>query len=129
MNAGNVARLTEGMSLADIQREIHKLGDFRTPPSQHHTMENGVEVIYVKKTDLQDRLKRMLMSDDMKADEAMPLANLIFNICKEKGIDISPAELKNIRESLVNDNRKFREQFDDLVTMEVMNQHSRNHGF
>jgi hypothetical protein len=42
MNAGNVARLTEGMSLADIQREIHKLGDFRTPPSQHHTMENGV---------------------------------------------------------------------------------------
>jgi hypothetical protein len=48
MNSTNVARLTEGMSLADIQGEMSKLGNFRSPPSQYHTMENGVEVVYVK---------------------------------------------------------------------------------
>jgi hypothetical protein len=28
MGSARVARLTEGMSLVDIQREMHKLGDF-----------------------------------------------------------------------------------------------------
>jgi hypothetical protein len=48
MSSARMARLTEGMSLTDIQREMHKLGEFRSPPSQYHTMENGVEVVYVK---------------------------------------------------------------------------------
>ncbi len=48
MNLTKVARLTEGMNLGSIQSEMSKLGDFRSPPSQYHTMENGVEVIYVK---------------------------------------------------------------------------------
>ena len=48
MNLTKVAMLTEGMNLGSIQSEMSKLGDFRSPPSQYHTMENGVEVIYVK---------------------------------------------------------------------------------
>jgi hypothetical protein len=48
MNLTKVATLKEGMSLRDIQREMSKLGDFRSPPSQYHTMENGVEVVCVK---------------------------------------------------------------------------------
>jgi hypothetical protein len=48
MNLTKVARLTEGMNLGAIQSEMSKLGDFRSPPSQYHTMENGVEVVYVK---------------------------------------------------------------------------------
>jgi hypothetical protein len=42
MNLTKVARLTEGMNLGAIQSEMSKLGDFRSPPSQYHTMENGV---------------------------------------------------------------------------------------
>jgi hypothetical protein len=57
MNLTKVARLTEGMNLGAIQSEMSKLGDFRSPPSQYHTMENGVEVIYVKKSGPQDKLK------------------------------------------------------------------------
>lgn len=48
MNSTNVARLTEGMNLGAIQNEISKLGNFRSPPSQYHTMENKVKVVYVK---------------------------------------------------------------------------------
>jgi hypothetical protein len=48
MNLTKVATLKEGMSLRDIQREMSKLGDFRSPPSKYHTIENGVEVVCVK---------------------------------------------------------------------------------
>jgi hypothetical protein len=48
MNLTKVARLTEGMNLGDIQGEMSKLGDFRSPPSKYHTIENGVEVVCVK---------------------------------------------------------------------------------
>lgn len=48
MNLTKVAILKEGMSLGDIQSEMNKLGNFRSPPSKYHTMENGVEVVCVK---------------------------------------------------------------------------------
>jgi hypothetical protein len=38
MNLAKAARLTEGMNLGSIQSEMSKLGDFRTPPAQYHTM-------------------------------------------------------------------------------------------
>ena len=121
MNSTRVARLTEGMSLADIQRELNKLGEFRNPPSQHHTMENGVEVVYVKKSGPQDRLKRMIMSDDMKVDEARPLANLILNACERIGIDASDSRYQNIREAIINGNGDFHSDMRDLVGLEAMN--------
>lgn len=40
MNLAYVVRLTDGMNLADIQREMQKLTAFRTPFSQFHTMQN-----------------------------------------------------------------------------------------
>lgn len=129
MNSTRVARLTEGMSLADIQRELNKLGEFRNPPSQHHTMENGVEVIYVKKSGPQDRLKRLVMSEDMMADEARPLANLILNACKKIGVDISDSGYQNIREALIGGKGDFHLEMQNLVLQEAMSQHSRRHGF
>ncbi len=78
MNLTKVARLTEGMNLRAIQGEMSKLGNFRSPPSQYHTMENGVEVVYVKNSSPQEKLKRLVMSDDMKVDQARPLSNLIL---------------------------------------------------
>ncbi len=120
MGSARMARLTEGMSLADIQQEMNKLGGFRAPPSQYHTMENGQEVVYVKKSSPQDRLKRLVMSDDMKADEARPLANLILNACKNINIDISDSRYQNIREALVTGNGDFHLEMQDLVGIEVM---------
>ena len=120
MNSANVARLTEGMSLADIQREMSKLGNFHSPPSQYHTMENGVEVVYVKKSGSQDRLKRLIMSEDMKVDEARPLSNLIFNACKKIGVDVSDSRYQNIREALINGNEDFQSDMRDLVGLEFM---------
>jgi len=120
MNLTKVARLTEGMNLGAIQSEMSKLGDFRSPPSQYHTMENGQEVIYVKKSGPQDRLRRLVMSDDMKADEASPLANLILNACKKIGVDITDGRYQNIREALVTGNGDFHSDMRDLVGLEAM---------
>ena len=120
MSSVCVARLTEGMSLTDIQREMHKLGKFRSPPSQYHTMENGQKVIYVKKSSPQDRLKRLVMSDDMKVDEARPLANLILDACKKIGVDVSDNRYQNIREALAVGNGDFQSDMQDLVSLEAM---------
>jgi len=129
MNSTNVARLTEGMNLSAIQGEMRKLGDFRSPPSQYHTMENGVEVVYVKKSGPQDRLKRLIMSAEMKVDQARPLANLISNACKKIDIDVSDSGYQNIREALINGNGDFHHEMQNLVLQEAMIKHSRGHGF
>jgi hypothetical protein len=129
MNSVNVARLTEGMSLGQIYLEMRKLGDFRSPPSQNHTMENGVEVVYVKKSGPQDRLKRLIMSQDMKVNEARPLANLILNACKKIGVDVSDSGYQNIREVLINGNGDFHLEMQNLVLKEVTIKFSRSHGF
>jgi hypothetical protein len=120
MGSARVARLTEGMNLADIQREMHKLGEFRSPPSQYYTMENGQEVIYVKKSGPQDRLKRLIMSEDMKVDEARPLSNLILNACKKIGVDVSDSRYRNVREALINGDVDFQSDMRDLVGLEFM---------
>ena len=129
MNLTKVARLTEGMSLGAIQSEMRKLGEFRSPPSQYHTMENGVEVVYVKKSGPQDKLKRLIMSEDMRADEAKPLSNLILNACKKIGVDDSNSGYQNILEALINGNGDFQGEMVDLATQEAMFQHVRKHGF
>ncbi len=120
MGSARVARLTEGMSLADIQREMGKLGDFRTPPSQHHTMKNGQEVIYVKKSSPQDRLKWLVMSDDMRVDEARPLSNLILHACEKIGVDVTDSRYQSVREALVSGNGDFQSNMRDLVGLEAM---------
>lgn len=129
MNSVNVARLTEGMSLGEIHLEMRKLGDFRSPPSQYHTMENGVEVVYVKKSGPQDRLKRLLMSQDMKVNEARPLANLILNACEKIGVDVSDSGYQNIREALINGNGDFHPEMNNLATQELLNKYVRKNGF
>jgi hypothetical protein len=120
MGSARRVRLTEGMSLEDIQGEINKLGEFRTPPSQYHTMENGQEVIYVKKSGPQDRLKRLVMSDDMRADEARPLCNLILQACKKIDVDDTDGRYRNIRQALITGNENFASDLKDLVAIEVM---------
>lgn len=129
MNSTNVARLTEGMNLGAIQSEMSKLGNFRSPPSQYHTMENGVEVVYVKKSGPQDRLKRLIMSDEMKVDQARPLANLILKACKNIDVDDSDSGYQNLREALINENGDFHGEMINLVTQEAIFQYVRNHGF
>jgi uncharacterized protein YeeX (DUF496 family) len=129
MNSVNVARLTEGMSLGEIHLEMRKLGDFRSPPSQYHTMENGVEVVYVKKYGPKDRLKRLLMSQDMKVNEARPLANLILNACEKIGVDVSDSGYQNIREALINGNGDFHPEMNNLATQELLNKYVRKNGF
>lgn len=124
MNLTKVARLTEGMNLGAIQGELSKLGNFRSPPSQYHTMENGVEVVYVKQSGPQDRLKRFIMSDDMKMDEARPLANLILNACKKIDVNISDSRYQNIREALVTGNGDFSLELANLVFLETLNRNS-----
>ena len=119
MNSANTVRLTEGMSLLEIQKEMNKLGAFRTPPAQYHTVENGLEVIYVKKAGPQDRLRRLIMSDDMKTDEARPLANLLLSACKKIGVDISDSRYQNIREALISDKGDFQSDMQDLVMLEI----------
>lgn len=128
MNSTNVARLTEGMNLRAIQSEMRKLGNLRSPPSQYHTMENGVEVVYVKKSGPQERLKRLIMSDEMKVDQARPLANLISKACKNIDVDDSDSGYQNLREALINGNGDFHGEMTNLVTLEAMFQHIRNHG-
>ena len=120
MNLTKVARLTEGMNLRAIQGEMSKLGNFRSPPSQYHTMENGVEVVYVKNSSPQEKLKRLVMSDDMKVDQVRPLSNLILNACKNIGVDVSDSRYKNIREALVTGNGDFHSDMRDLVGLEFM---------
>jgi hypothetical protein len=129
MNLTKVARLTEGMNLGAIQGEMSKLGDFRSPPSQYHTMEDGVEVIYVKNSGPQDKLKRLVMSDDMKVDQARPLSNLILTACEKIGVDSSDRDYKNIREALINGNGDFHREMNYLVAQEDTLRHVRQHGF
>lgn len=129
MNSAPVARLTAGMNLADIQREMQKLGNFRTPPSQHHTMENGVEVIYVKKSGPKDQLKRLLMSVEMRADQGRPLVNLILSACEKIGVNKSDAGFQNIREALIHGNGDFYGEMNNLVARESLAKYVRNHGF
>jgi len=129
MNLTKVARLTEGMNLRAIQAEMSKLGDFRSPPSQYHTMESGVEVIYVKNSGPQDKLKRLVMSDDMKVDQARPLSNLILTACEKIGVDSSDRDYQNIREALITGNGDFQGKISDLATQEAIFQHVRKHGF
>lgn len=115
-----VARLTEGMSLADIQQELRKLGPLNSPPLQHHTMENGVEVIYVKQSLPQDKLRRKFMSSEMRTDEARPLANLILQACEKIKIQITDSRYQGIRESFISNKGEFESNMTDLVATEIM---------
>ena len=124
MSSGLVARLTADMNLAQIQDKLSELGEFRSAPSQHHTMEKGIEVIYVKKSSPQDRLKRLIMSDDMKADAAMPLANLILNACKNIKVDSTDSRYQNIHKALTTGKGDFSSELANLVLQETLNKNS-----
>lgn len=65
-------------------------------------------------------MKRMIMSDDMRVDEARPLANLILNACERIGIDASDSRYQNIREAIINGNGDFHSDMRDLVGLEAM---------
>ena len=60
------------------------------------------------------------MSDDMKVDEARPLANLILDACKKIGVDVSDNRYQNIREALAVGNGDFQSDMQDLVSLEAM---------
>jgi hypothetical protein len=60
------------------------------------------------------------MSDEMKTDEARPLANLILIACKKIGVDISDSRYQNVREALISDKGDFRSDMQDLVGKEAM---------
>ena len=74
-------------------------------------------------------MKRLVMSDDMKVDQARPLSNLILTACEKIGVDSSDRDYQNIREALINGNGDFHREMNNLVAQEDMLRHVRQHGF
>jgi hypothetical protein len=99
---------------------MNKLGNFRSPPSQYHTMEKWSVGCARKKSGPQDRLKLLLMSEGMRVDEARPLANLVLNACKRIDVDFPASDYQNIREAPINGNGDFHSDMSNLVGLEFM---------
>jgi Zn-dependent oligopeptidase len=93
-------RLSADMSLDAITKEIAKLDGSNGRLQQKSKIENGVEVVYLRRTTAKDSIKNLFMSSAKRKESREPAFNLIRDRAKAEGLDANHSLMNNIKTSL-----------------------------
>lgn len=99
---GNIpsVRLSADMSLDAITKEIAKLDGSNGRLQQKSKIENGVEVVYLRRATAKDSIKNLFMSSAKRKESREPAFNLIRDRAKAEGLDANHSLMANIKTSL-----------------------------
>ena len=93
-------RLSADMSLDEITKEIAKLDGSNGRLQQKSKIENGVEVVYLRRATAKDSIKNLFMSSAKRKESREPAFNLIRERAKAEGLDANHSLMNNIKSSL-----------------------------
>jgi len=99
---GNIpsVRLSADMSLDAITKEIAKLDGSDGRLQQKSKIENGVEVVYLRRASAKDSIKNLFMSSAKRKESREPAFKLISTIAKKAGLNENHFLMNNIKTSL-----------------------------
>jgi hypothetical protein len=93
-------RLSADMSLDAITKEIAKLEGSNGRLQQKSKIENGVEVVYLRRATAKDSIKNLFMGSAKRKESREPAFNLIRERAKAEGLDANHPLMNNIKSSL-----------------------------
>ena len=93
-------RLSADMSLDAITKEIAKLDGSNGRLQQKSKIENGVEVVYLRRATAKDSIKNLFMGSAKRKESREPAFNLIRERAKAEGLDANHPLMNNIKSSL-----------------------------
>lgn len=109
------------MSLTEIHQEIAKLGKITNAPHTKVGLDSqGDEVLYVRKSSVADKLKRLVMSAEMREVNRERLMALISLASGRAGIDPGNQALADVRDALRRGNGTFLDALGSLATQEAL---------
>lgn len=99
---GNIpsVRLSADMNLDAITKEIAKLDGSNGRLQQKSKIENGIEVVYLRRATAKDAIKNLFMSSAKRKESREPAFNLIRDRAKAEGLDANHSLMANIKTSL-----------------------------
>jgi hypothetical protein len=93
-------RLSADMSLDAITKEIAKLDGSNGRLQQKNKIENGFEVVYLRRATAKDSIKNLFMGSAKRKESREPAFNLIRDKAKAEGLDTNHSLITNIKMSL-----------------------------
>ena len=109
------------MSLTEIHQEIAKLGKITNAPHTKVGLDRrGNEVLYVRNPSGADKLKRLVMSAEMRQVNRERLMALINLASQRAGIDAGDQSLADVREALSRGNGNFLDALGKLAAREAL---------
>ena len=113
--------LRTDMSLVKIHQEITKLGNITNAPHTKVGLDRwGNEVLYLRNPSGADKLKRLVMSAEMRQVNRERLMALINLAGQRAGIDAGDQSLADVREALSRGNGTFLDALGKLATREAL---------
>ena len=94
------ARLDANMSLNDIVKQMEKLDGSNGRIHQKSKIENGVEVVYLRRATAMDSIKNLFMSSVKRKESREPAFKLISTKAGEIGLSEGSGLMKNIKTHL-----------------------------
>ena len=109
------------MSLTEIHQEISKLGKVTDAPNTDTRIDsNGNEVLYVRNPSLADKIKRLVMSAEMREVNRERLMSLISLASRRAGIDPKDQALADVRNALNAGNGDFLGKLGELAAQAAL---------
>ena len=104
-----------------IQEKIKKLGNITNAPHTKVGLDSqGDEVLYVRKSSVADKLKRLVMSAEMREVNRERLMALISLASRSAGIDPGDQALADVRDALRRGNGTFLDALGSLAAQEAL---------
>ncbi len=94
------ARLHEHMSLKKAVYEMKKLGGSNGRIQQKSIIENGVEVVYLRRATAMDSIKNLFMGSAKRKESRESAFKMISTIAKKAGLEENNLLMKNIKTHL-----------------------------
>lgn len=94
------ARLSADMSLKQVVNEMEILAGSKGKFHQKNKIENGVEVVYLRRATAMDSIKNLFMGSAKRKESREPAFKLISTIAKKAGLNEDNLLMKNIKSFL-----------------------------
>jgi hypothetical protein len=121
MANAHAVTLRTGMNLTEIHQEIAKLGKITNAPHTKVGLDSqGDEVLYVRNSSVADKLKRSVMSAEMREVNRERLMALISLASGRAGIDPGDQALADVRDALRRGNGTFLDALGSLAAQEAL---------
>ncbi len=120
VNAHAVTLRTD-MSLTEIHQEISRMGDITDVLNTKVQLDNkGNEVLYARKPSVADKIKRLMMSAEMREVNKARLMALINLASVRAGIDPGDQALADVKNAFNRGNRAFLDALGKLASQEAL---------